>query len=87
MCWGRGSCPNSKCNNPLIWTDGQQVTQRQSSKYQLMGYVGQGNVSLTIVNAAEDDNGIYCCRVEIRGWNNDLKNNIKVVIETGEQHL
>ncbi|XP_066472954.1 hepatitis A virus cellular receptor 1 homolog [Tiliqua scincoides] len=83
MCWGRDSCPTFQCSSVLIWTNGQQVTERQSSKYQLMGYIGQGNVSLTIVNVTEKDGGIYCCRVEIHGWNNDLKNNIKVVIETG----
>uniref|UniRef100_A0A8C3RVZ7 Ig-like domain-containing protein n=1 Tax=Chelydra serpentina TaxID=8475 RepID=A0A8C3RVZ7_CHESE len=85
MCWGRGSCPPSQCSQPILWTDGWRVTERQSSRYYLEGNLAQGDVSLTIVNAAEADGGVYCCRVEIPGWFNDQRSNLEVVIETGEQ--
>uniref|UniRef100_K7EWL8 Immunoglobulin V-set domain-containing protein n=1 Tax=Pelodiscus sinensis TaxID=13735 RepID=K7EWL8_PELSI len=52
-----------------------------SSRYQLEGDLTRGDVSLTIVNAAEADEGLYCCRVEIPGWFNDEKNHLEVVIE------
>ncbi|NXF04584.1 HAVR1 protein, partial [Smithornis capensis] len=80
MCWGRDSCPSSKCSRPIIWTDGWQVTEQHSSRYLLQGNLQMGNVSLTIVNAEEADSGTYCCRVELPGWFNDQKTNYKVVI-------
>uniref|UniRef100_A0A8C3QCV8 Uncharacterized protein n=1 Tax=Geospiza parvula TaxID=87175 RepID=A0A8C3QCV8_GEOPR len=84
MCWGRGSCPNSKCSQPIIWTDGWRVTQQHSSRYQLKGDLHRGDVSLTIVDARESDSGTYCCRVEIPGWFNDQLIHRKVVVKKGE---
>ncbi|NXE05104.1 TIMD4 protein, partial [Lophotis ruficrista] len=81
MCWGRDSCPASKCSQPIIWTDGWKVTNQYHSRYILKGNLLMGDVSLMIVNAEESDSGIYCCRVEISGWFNDLRINHKVVIE------
>ncbi|KAM6122935.1 hepatitis A virus cellular receptor 2-like [Phoenicopterus ruber ruber] len=81
MCWGRDSCPVSKCYRPIIWTDGRQVTEQSNSRYMLKGDLLKGDVSLTIVNAEEADSGTYCCRVEISGWFNDRTSNHKVVIE------
>ncbi|NXL00398.1 HAVR1 protein, partial [Mesembrinibis cayennensis] len=81
MCWGRGSCPVSKCSQPIIWTDGWRVTQQYHSRYTLKGDLSRGDVSLTIVTAEEADSGIYCCRVEISGWFNDQTSNHNVVIE------
>ncbi|NWX14805.1 HAVR1 protein, partial [Aegotheles bennettii] len=81
VCWGRGSCPNSKCSQTIIWTDGWKVTEQYNRRYMLKGNLPSGDVSLTIVNAEEADSGIYCCRVEIPGWFNDLTNNHEVVIE------
>ncbi|XP_054144235.1 uncharacterized protein LOC128944810 [Melozone crissalis] len=80
MCWGRGSCPKSKCSRPIIWTDGWRVTEQHSSRYQLRGDLHRGDVSLTIVDARESDSGTYCCRVEIPGWFNDQLINHKVVV-------
>ncbi|XP_026515254.1 hepatitis A virus cellular receptor 2 isoform X1 [Terrapene carolina triunguis] len=82
MCWGRGSCPSFQCSQTILRTDGWRVTERQSSRYRLEGNLAQGDVSLTIANAAEADGGVYCCRVEISGWFNDQRNNLEVVIET-----
>ncbi|XP_035746189.1 hepatitis A virus cellular receptor 2 isoform X2 [Egretta garzetta] len=81
MCWGRDSCPSSKCYRPIIWTDGWKVTEQYNSRYTLKGNLLIGDVSLTIVNAEVADSGIYCCRVEIAGWFNDQMTNHKVVIE------
>ncbi|XP_076206244.1 hepatitis A virus cellular receptor 2-like isoform X2 [Aptenodytes patagonicus] len=81
MCWGRDSCPVSKCYQTIIWTDGWKVTEQYNRRYMLKGNLQMGDVSLTIVNAEEGDSGIYCCRVEISGWFNDQTSNHKVVIE------
>ncbi|XP_073506099.1 uncharacterized protein [Phyllobates terribilis] len=81
MCWGQGNCPNSKCNQELIWTDGSKVTFRSSSRYQLNGRIRQGTVSLTIVEASLKDAGTYCCRIEHSGWFNDEKINIRLTVE------
>ncbi|KAM6116163.1 hepatitis A virus cellular receptor 2 homolog [Pterocles gutturalis] len=81
MCWGRDSCPASKCSRTIIWTDGWRVTERSSSRYLLKGNLSMGDVSLTIVDAEEADSGVYCCRVEILGWFNDQTSNHNVVIE------
>ncbi|KAG9470572.1 hypothetical protein GDO78_017360 [Eleutherodactylus coqui] len=80
MCWGRGPCPNSKCNNKIIWTDGSKVSWRKSDRYQLMGDIEEGNVTLTITGVTPDDAGTYCCRVEIPGIFNDQKKEINVKI-------
>ncbi|XP_054423878.1 hepatitis A virus cellular receptor 1 homolog [Pteronotus mesoamericanus] len=76
MCWGRGSCPSFQCASPLIRTDGYRVTFQRDRRYTLKGRISQGNVSLTIENAAQSDSGTYCCRVERSGWFNDLKVNM-----------
>uniref|UniRef100_A0A8C4WI21 Ig-like domain-containing protein n=1 Tax=Gopherus evgoodei TaxID=1825980 RepID=A0A8C4WI21_9SAUR len=55
-----------------------------SHRYRSEGNLAQGDVSLTIVNAAEADGGMYCCRVEIPGWFNDQLNNLEIVIERGD---
>ncbi|NWY57461.1 HAVR1 protein, partial [Chionis minor] len=81
MCWGRDSCPASKCYRTVIWTDGWKVTLRDNNRYMLKGNLQMGDVSLTIVNAKEADSGTYCCRVEISGWFNDQLNNLQVVVE------
>ncbi|NXG64234.1 HAVR1 protein, partial [Hemiprocne comata] len=81
MCWGRGSCPVSKCHQTIVWTDGWKVTHQYYSRYMLKGNLQKGDVSLTIVNAEEADSGIYCCRVEVPGPFNDLMRNHEVVIE------
>ncbi|CAI5766826.1 T-cell immunoglobulin and mucin domain-containing protein 4-like [Podarcis lilfordi] len=73
MCWGRGSCPNSKCSNEILRTDGRRVISRNSHRYQLRGSVTRGDVSLTITGLNERDKGLYCCRIEIPGWFNDIK--------------
>ncbi|NXI74258.1 HAVR1 protein, partial [Anseranas semipalmata] len=80
MCWGRGPCPNSKCNNKILHTTGNMVTFRKSQRYNLQGYISYGDVSLTIQEVREEDEGTYCCRVEIPGWFNDIKKNMQLVV-------
>ncbi|CAN2390226.1 hepatitis A virus cellular receptor [Pristimantis euphronides] len=81
MCWGIGSCPNSKCTQELIWTDGYRVTHQSSPRYQLKDKISEGIVSLTIDQANLQDAGTYCCRIEHRGWFNDEKINIILRVE------
>ncbi|NWU10039.1 TIMD4 protein, partial [Cephalopterus ornatus] len=76
VCWGRGSCPNSKCKNTILQTHGRTVRSRKSWRYDLQGSISTGDVSLTIRTVQEGDAGIYCCRVEIPGLFNDIKKNI-----------
>ncbi|NWX45440.1 TIMD4 protein, partial [Steatornis caripensis] len=80
MCWGRGACPNSKCNNKILHTTGNRVTFRKSQRYSLRGYISYGDVSLTIGKVKEEDAGTYCCRVEIPGWFNDIKQNMRLEV-------
>ncbi|KAL6043385.1 hypothetical protein STEG23_007965, partial [Scotinomys teguina] len=69
MCWGRGACASDTCGQTLLWTDGHRIYYRTNSRYQLKGQLLQGDVSLTIENVTESDSGLYCCRVEMKGWN------------------
>ncbi|XP_078509833.1 uncharacterized protein LOC144769554 isoform X2 [Lissotriton helveticus] len=78
VCWGRGACPYSQCSDPLIQTDQRRVTWTKSIRYQLLGQLTRGDVSLTILNANEGDSGTYCCRIDVPGWFNDLKYNIEL---------
>ncbi|NXQ10663.1 TIMD4 protein, partial [Peucedramus taeniatus] len=80
MCWGKGSCPNSKCSNKILHTSGRRVTFRASQRYSLSGHISSGDVSLTIGAAKVEDAGVYCCRVEIPGLFNDLKRNIRLQV-------
>ncbi|NXS59554.1 TIMD4 protein, partial [Brachypteracias leptosomus] len=80
MCWGRGPCPNSKCNDKFLHTTGNRVTFRKSQRYSLRGYISYGDVSLTIEKVEAEDAGVYCCRIEIPGWFNDIKQNIRLEV-------
>ncbi|XP_062288598.1 hepatitis A virus cellular receptor 1 homolog [Scomber scombrus] len=81
VCWGRGSIPTSGCNNQIISTDGYKVTTRASSRYQLLGRLEDGDVSLMILKTTEEDAGRYGCLVQIAGWFNDEKHHIDLTIE------
>ncbi|XP_059913471.1 hepatitis A virus cellular receptor 2 homolog isoform X2 [Gadus macrocephalus] len=75
ICWGRGVVPSSGCGNQLLATDGLRVKKDSlvSSRYQLLGNLRKGDVSLTILNVSEMDSGRYGCRVGREGWFNDDK--------------
>ncbi|XP_049448674.1 T-cell immunoglobulin and mucin domain-containing protein 4-like [Epinephelus fuscoguttatus] len=83
VCWGRGEIPNSGCIKQLISTDGQKDTEgsRVSSRFQLLGRLDEGDVSLTILNVSETDAGRYGCRLWVPGPFNDLKYHIDLTIE------
>ncbi|XP_075198284.1 uncharacterized protein LOC142301144 isoform X5 [Anomaloglossus baeobatrachus] len=83
MCWGRGACPKSKCSDEIISTDGQRVTKRKSDRYHILGNISQGDVSLTITRVTKEDEGTYCCRVEIHGPFNDEKTEVELRIQDG----
>ncbi|XP_067422516.1 T-cell immunoglobulin and mucin domain-containing protein 4-like [Emydura macquarii macquarii] len=80
MCWGRGICPNSKCNSEIVHTDGQKMAFAKNDRYQLKGRITRGDVSLTISNVNREDRGAYCCRIEIPGWFNDIKRNLNLEV-------
>uniref|UniRef100_A0A3B3TDT4 Ig-like domain-containing protein n=1 Tax=Paramormyrops kingsleyae TaxID=1676925 RepID=A0A3B3TDT4_9TELE len=82
VCWGRGEIPYSGCDNEIIATDGFKVIRRTSPRYQLIGDLNQGDVSLTIISADMGDSGMYGCRVEIPGLFNDLKNQVALTIQS-----
>lgn len=81
VCWGKGSCPISGCKNKVLSTDGTTVNWMESGRYQLLGNVAQGDVSLTISGLSKDMEDTYCCRVRIPGPFNDIKKEIKLEIE------
>ncbi|XP_073505422.1 hepatitis A virus cellular receptor 1 homolog [Phyllobates terribilis] len=61
ICWERGGCSFFECDNAIIRTDGQKVTWWKSERYQLLGNISQGNVSLTITGVTKQDEGTYYC--------------------------
>ncbi|KAG7270587.1 hypothetical protein CRUP_000152, partial [Coryphaenoides rupestris] len=86
VCWGLGELPYSKCNHPLVSTDGTEVYEGSAaawpgSRYRLLGDLRNGDVSMTILNASESDSGIYGCRVEIWGWFNDHKIHVELRVQ------
>lgn len=85
-CWGKGQLPNSGCGDQLIGTSGPAVIEksRTSSRYQLLGRLEQGDVSLTIINVTESDTGVYGCRIEIPGLFNDDKHHFELNVLPGE---
>lgn len=83
FCWGREKVPTSKCSKTILSSADGAVVYRQSARYQLLGRLTGGDVSLTILNAQWSDAGVYGCRVEIPGWFNDYKVNMHLVIEEG----
>lgn len=87
MCWGKGACPNSKCNQELLHTDGTKVVSRKSFKYTLQGSIWWGDVSLTISNTNQEDSGVYCCRIEVPGWFNDVKKTVRLELRRGEERM
>ncbi|KAG8579811.1 hypothetical protein GDO81_011060 [Engystomops pustulosus] len=81
VCWGRGICPTFKCTDTIVWTDGEEVTWRESEKYKLVGNINNGEVSLTINGVTKEDEGMYCCRVELPGPFNDKMKEVNLEVE------
>lgn len=86
FCWGRGKVPRFKCSDTFLSSEDQSVLNEDPSRYQVLGSPTDGDVSLTIVDAQWSDEGVYGCRIQIPGWFNDIKVNIRLVLEEGESH-
>ncbi|RXN36343.1 hepatitis A virus cellular receptor 1 -like protein [Labeo rohita] len=71
ICWMTGDIPNMGCGNEIIGSDGDKVVRQKSSRYQLMGEIQHGDVSLTIQNIKKTDSGKYGCRIHVPGLFND----------------
>lgn len=84
FCWGHGKLPLMQCSNRILATQDGYVVFRKSSRYQLLGQVTEGDISLTIRNAQRSDAGVYGCRVEFPGMFNDQKVNIDLIIVDGK---
>uniref|UniRef100_A0A8C6CU59 Ig-like domain-containing protein n=1 Tax=Moschus moschiferus TaxID=68415 RepID=A0A8C6CU59_MOSMO len=84
MCWGRGACSWMGCESDIIWTNGYKVTFQKDKRYQLKGNIGRRDVSLTIEDTLLSDSGLYCCRIEKRGWFSDIKIIQELTINLGD---
>ena len=85
VCWGRGPIPFSYgCNDEVLKADSTSVVSRQSERYQLMGDLNRGDVSLTIQQVQLSESGIFGCRVKIPGWFNDHKQETTLRVVAGE---
>lgn len=71
----------------LLWTNGRHVNYHANSRYQLKSQVLQGNASLTIENVNERDRGLYCCRVETKGWGGVQTLNVSLQVQPGKLAL
>ncbi|XP_077434275.1 hepatitis A virus cellular receptor 1 homolog isoform X2 [Vanacampus margaritifer] len=81
FCWGRGKVPTLKCSNKIVYAEDGAVRFISESRYQLLGQLNDGDVSLTILNVQPNDAGVYGCRVELPGWFNDYKINIYLAVK------
>ncbi|KAM4547266.1 uncharacterized protein V3H82_020904 isoform 2-T2 [Fundulus diaphanus] len=75
----------SGCDNiSVVGQTGEYKEEtRISSRYQLLGRLDEGDVSLMIQNLREEDAGRYGCRVGIPGWFNDEKHHVDLTVERG----
>ncbi|XP_057706631.1 hepatitis A virus cellular receptor 1-like isoform X2 [Corythoichthys intestinalis] len=81
FCWSRGKVPSFVCSNSIVYAKNGVLSYLEEPRYQLLGRLSDGDVSLTILNAQPDDAGVYGCRVELPGWFNDYKVSIYLVVE------
>ncbi|KAG7494476.1 hypothetical protein JOB18_031503 [Solea senegalensis] len=84
VCWNRGQIRNSGCWSLIVEAEKTKVTEetRVSNRYQLLGQLDRGDVSLTVLNVTETDSGVYGCRVHIPGWFNDDKHHFDLTVDT-----
>lgn len=52
-----------------------------------MGQILLGNVSLTIENATESDNGLFCCKLQIKRMSGVQKVTISLKVQPGKLAL
>lgn len=71
-CWGR-TCGIFQCTDPI---------KEDQSKYEVNA--GDRTVNLTILNLKPADSVSYCCRVNVPGWFNDLKQSYSLRVVKGK---
>ncbi|XP_051734635.1 hepatitis A virus cellular receptor 1 isoform X3 [Ctenopharyngodon idella] len=81
ICWMRGDIPNMGCGDEIIATDGDKVVRKKSGKYQMVGEIPHGDVSLTIRNIGKTDSGKYGCRIHVPGLFNDEMYYVHLIVE------
>lgn len=81
----RGDIPNMGCGDDIIGTDGDKVVRRKSRRYQMVGEIQHGDVSLTIFNIGKTDSGKYGCRIHVPGLFNDEMYYVHLIVEDGKQ--
>ncbi|ROL48035.1 T-cell immunoglobulin and mucin domain-containing protein 4 [Anabarilius grahami] len=81
ICWMRGDIPKMGCGDDIIGTDGDKVVRRKSTKYQMVGEIRHGDVSLTIFNIGKTDSGKYGCRIHVPGLFNDEMYYVHLIVE------
>lgn len=84
ICWMTGDIPNMGCGNEIIGSDGDKVVRQKSSRYQLMGEIQHGDVSLTIQNIKKTDSGKYGCRIHVPGLFNDEMYYVHLIVNNGK---
>ncbi|CAH2276326.1 hepatitis A virus cellular receptor 1-like [Pelobates cultripes] len=73
ICWIQDCTSELNCNNMIILSNGQKVIFSQSDRYQLLGTIEQGDMSLTINGLISNDAGTFCCRVQSNKSFRDLQ--------------
>ncbi|XP_067232134.1 hepatitis A virus cellular receptor 1 isoform X7 [Chanodichthys erythropterus] len=81
ICWVRGDIPKMGCGDEIIGTNGDKVVRRKSRKYQMVGEIQHGDVSLTILNIGKTDSGKYGCRIHVPGLFNDEMYYVHLIVE------
>lgn len=69
------------CGDEIIGTDGDKVVRKKSGKYQMVGEIRRGDVSLTILNIGKTDSGKYGCRIHVPGLFNDEMYYVHLIVE------
>ncbi|XP_067279997.1 hepatitis A virus cellular receptor 1 isoform X4 [Pseudorasbora parva] len=81
ICWIRGVIPNMGCGDEIIGSDGDKVVRKKSNRYQMVGEIPHGDVSLTIRNIEKKDSGKYGCRIHVPGWFNDEMYYVHLIVD------
>lgn len=81
ICWMRGDIPSRGCGKEIIGSDGDKVVRKKSAKYDLVGQIQHGDVSLTIFSIDKTDTGKYGCRVHVPGWFNDEMHYVHLIVD------
>ncbi|TRZ03820.1 hypothetical protein DNTS_027809 [Danionella cerebrum] len=81
ICWMRGDIPRTGCGDEIIGSDGDKVVRNKLERYNLLGPIQQGDVSLTIFTVDKKDSGKYGCRIHIPGLFNDEWHYVHLIVD------